>query len=120
MAFNYTALAASATSLIRRAGAPVAFTRKGDSTYDTEAGDSESTPQKSNGVAVRIEYTLQERQNSAILETDVRLLAAAEGLPQPQPGDEAVFDGDTYSVVDCRPIKPATIVIVYDIQARKI
>lgn len=117
--FDYDEIASTAQELIEEFGAPVILRRLADAEYDTTTGVVEGTDRRWSGVAVRIEYSLRDVDGEAIQMNDFRMLIGATSMEQPRPGDRLLFAGDWVNVVNCKPTKPATIAVCYDVHARK-
>jgi hypothetical protein len=68
---------------------------------------------------VVLAYTNNDLKNSLILATDKRVYMSTSGLTiVPAVADSIVVDGQTLNVIDVKPLRPAGVTILYDIQAR--
>lgn len=116
---NYERLAKSTAATLARFGAPAVLERVVVGEYDTTQGapDEDST-QLYNTVAVRTAYKQSEVDGTSVLATDVKLLISPTIATPPQTGDVIVLDGERYTVVSVRAEKPASILLLYTVQAR--
>jgi hypothetical protein len=114
---GYAETAANASATIKRKGVPIKLTRAaGD--YNPATSEVESSPRSFNGFAVRTDEVLKEFEG-LVEAGDAGFLFAVDGIPQPKPGDRFEFDKEYWRVQECKPVKPATVAIVYQVQARK-
>ncbi|MDY8108261.1 hypothetical protein U0C82_03740 [Fulvimarina sp. 2208YS6-2-32] len=86
--------------------------------YDPDGAGT--TPDPLTAKMVRVEYTLGERENSLISNRDCKILVAAKGLDhQPNGSDRISFGGETYEVVNSKPLAPdGATNILFEVQAR--
>lgn len=116
---DYAALAARSAALIAANGAPCQLRRAVAGEYDPGVGEVDDKGTKVfNTKAVRGEFKRSDIDGTEILATDVRLYVAPDLATTPAPGDQIVFDGAQYTVVNSRPLKPATVVLLHDVQCR--
>lgn len=118
MTFDYLNFAAVASRQIDDKGRSVGVTYKTDGTYnaasDTLSGDTTST------VTVRclfIEYQQTQIDGSAIRDGDKMVLIAALGNTKPRTGD-IIDDGQKYTVINVKEVKPGDTVVLYKVQVR--
>lgn len=108
MAFNYPRALQTAQRLIKNFGGPgqlVKMASSGQPTYPC--------------TLVVIDYTLRERENESIQQTDRRALVSPEGLTvNVEEGDILVVDGQEMRVISSSPLKPASVLIMWEAQVR--
>lgn len=116
---DYSAQATRVAAQIEKYGAPAQLQRAAAGDYDTKTGEvDDNGTQVFNTTAVRDAFKRSDIDGTSVLATDVRLYLSPSLATEPKPGDVIVFDGETYSVVNVRPTKPGTVVLLYDVQCR--
>ncbi|WP_275150687.1 hypothetical protein [Citrobacter koseri] len=117
MAINYLRMQRTATRLLTENGAEYSVTRT-------------TPPQMVNGieipgsklvfaaVGVKAEYTPHEIDGTVILTGDIRLTFKAE--PEIKAGDVVDIDSAKWRVIQPNPVKPATLVLCYRAQLRRV
>jgi hypothetical protein len=116
---DYNAMAKRADKTLAKFGAPAVLERalKGD--YDPTVGaPDDAGTQVYNTTALRGAYRVSEIDGTKIKAGDVRLYVSPLLAVEPRPGDVIAFDGAEYVVVNSNPVKPATVVVCHDVQAR--
>jgi hypothetical protein len=118
--FDYTKSLATADRLLAKFGQAVALRRV---TLSGPSWDPVSTPADYVTVAAVIDYTAQQRQDASILVSDRRVLVSAGpltalGVAAIIPGDTLVIGGVEVPVVISKPVNPAGVVVLYDVQCR--
>jgi hypothetical protein len=117
--FDYSEIAAVAEEMIAEFGALIVLTRDVNAEYNVATAMVEGTERRWTGIAVRVEYALRDIDGDAIQMNDARLLIGVSGMEQPKPGDRVLYAGERLTVINCKPIKPATVAVAYDVQARR-
>lgn len=116
---DYVRLAATAQRLITKAGIPITLGRKSAGDYNPAEGEVLDPAVKSAaGVAMRDQFRLAETDGERIRTGDVSLYVSISGVA-PAPGDSITMLGESWLVVDCKPLQPGAIVLLYEVQARK-
>lgn len=120
MAFDFAEMQATADDLIGEFGMPGAIRRStttGGGPYDPDGGTITVTDHPC--MLVVDEYGLRERESSLIEANDRKVLVAVGGLTvEPQEEDQIVIGGAVFEIVSVKPIAPAGVVVLYEIQAR--
>lgn len=112
-------LRARAAAQIQANGSPFQLTRT-PKTYSTSTSEAASgTPQVWNSYAADWEFSRLNAEAAMIRHDDVRLIAAAQDLTDPEPDDTATYSSVTYRVVTARPIRKAGVSIAYDVHLTK-
>lgn len=120
---DYDQIARDTHEDIRENGASFTLEQVVTSDYDTESSAVESGARAFKGFAVRHDNVLREISGE-IIEGDIGLLASVftetmDPMPQPKIGSRVLFDGSWWRIVTCTPLKPATVAVLYQVQARK-
>lgn len=117
---DYAEIAATATEMLTEYGVTATLTKPPRPDYNPATSDVEGGLSNDfEGPAVRDDYNVREIDGSRILRGDARIYLSVDGIPQPAPGDLLAFAGETFRVVDCTPIKPADVAVLYELQVRK-
>jgi hypothetical protein len=121
---DYAAIALRTTQTIRKSGARIDLIKPGTPSYDVATSTNLAEPAKSEGHAVRSEYSTREINGTSIRSGDAHFLMAVHDIndrpmPRPVEGDALVFAGETLRVVKSTPVAPAGIAVTWDTQARQ-
>jgi hypothetical protein len=121
---DYAQAARDVTQTIREEGARIDLTRPGGANYDPATSTNSAEPGKSEGHAVRTEYSTREIDGTSIKSGDVRFLVAVHDvrdrpMPRPQEGEMLTFSGEIWRVVESMPVSPAGVPVMWKTQARK-
>lgn len=120
---EYMEMARETHEDLRESGAPCALDQTVSADYNTTSGEVEAGKRKFNGYAVRHDHVLREIAGE-IVEGDIGLLMSVftengDPMPEPKVGNIVLFDGSRWRVQVCSPLKPATVAVLYQVQARK-
>lgn len=116
MAINYLRMRATATRLLTENGMTYQLTRGGSTTRD-QFGKEVTTPVTTATVTgVITEYSSREIDGSLIATGDKKLAATFE--TEVRIDDRIEIDGKKWRVVEPNPVKPADVLISYNIQLR--
>lgn len=63
------------------------------------------------------EFTNDEIDGTTILATDKKVLVSATGM-EPKPGDMLTISGAKHQVINSKPLAPAGVAVMYEVQAR--
>jgi hypothetical protein len=121
---DYAQAARDTTQTIRTEGARLTLTRPGAASYDPATSTNSAEPSKSEGHAVRSEYSTREIDGTSIKSGDVRLLVAVHDIndrpmPRPEEGHTITFAGETLRVVESKGVAPAGVPVLWKTQARR-
>jgi hypothetical protein len=120
---NYARIAANAAKTIKANGVAIVLTKATPDDYDPATGTRDDLGSTDfTGAAVRDTYSAKEIDGTRIREGDARLyLALDDPTAAPEIGDALTIDGETGWAIagPVTRIQPGSVVIVYDIQARK-
>lgn len=117
----YDELAAGAIEMLNEAGQPVTLLKPGDTTHDVDAGVPVVVPgSEYHGWGVEDQYESGVIDGTLILATDRRFYISPDLGTIPENGDVLVLDdsGESLRVLRSKPIKPAGIVVLHDVQIR--
>ena len=116
----YDELAQAAVDLLDELGQIVLLTRaRAGGGYDPDAGTVEEGGEQvwsANGV--EFEYSQREVDGSLIQSGDRRVLIAPDLGTVPQSGDVITLGATRLEVVESRPLQPAGVVVLHEVQAR--
>lgn len=117
-AFDYASLRDNtATRLIKKFGRRHTFTRVSYGAYDPATGTSAETESAFTAYAVKDDFSAFERNDSSIQIDDIKLIAEASGAFEVD--DLIDIESQDYRIVRVNPIKPADVVVAYELQVRK-
>jgi hypothetical protein len=115
---NYENLLLTADSLLAEFGQPVTITSKSTGQYNADTGAYSETEVTVSTVAVVDTFTDNEKSSGSIKFSDRKLLVSPVGVSAILPNDTITVGTDKFSVIDVKIIKPAAIVILYEVQVR--
>jgi hypothetical protein len=116
----YDELAQAAVDLLNELGQIVLLTRPGEAGgYDPDSGIvEEGGEQVWSAYGVEFEYSQREVDGSLIQSGDRRVLIAPSLGTTPQSGDVITLGATRLEVVESRPLQPAGVVVLHEVQAR--
>lgn len=118
MAFDYAKPAATAQRLLERFGSALMLTRSTPAAYNPATGTATSTSADHAGFGVRLDYEQREIDGTNIRRGDARIYVAPDLAVTPQTGDSITMGADVWQVVASRPLAPAGVVVIHDVQVR--
>jgi hypothetical protein len=123
MSFDYAATAAEAADLLGEYGQSVTLTRKTPGAYDPETGAVSASGATHTGMGCAFEYAQRDIDGTEIKRGDQRLYLSPKqtdgsAMPTPQTGDTVTIGSLIYAVMASRPLAPAGIVVLHDVQLR--
>ena len=119
---SYTEDIDSAYETIKEDGAEITITQTAfnGSNYDPETDSDGGTPATDDTYAVKLNYKMEQIDNTNIIMGDVLFLIPAKNLTLIiKPGDLLTFVSEDYRVINSLPLEPDGIPILYKVQARK-
>ena len=116
MSFNYPATAATATRLLERFGAPATLKRQSGTAYDPATGTSTQTYTSYATTAAVFAYDQKYIDGTLIQQGDQ--LAYCAPAVTPEQGDRFTWHGRDYAVVAVKPVAPAGVPVLYEVQLR--
>lgn len=121
MAFNYPKTAATATALLAKFGQAVSVAR-GSGAYDPNTGTiTGSVTQTAVGVGVALDYKQGEIDGTLVMAGDRRILIAPRLSITPTTGDTVTLAGGSIlRVMASKPLSPAGVVVLHEVQCRGI
>lgn len=115
-AFDYARSVATATRLIARFGTSGTIRR---TTNTGDAWNPTQTTKDHDCTLVVTNYSVSQIDGTLIQKNDRRVFVSTDGLTiTPTPDDLIIVDGVTLAIINVLPVKPAAIVVMYEIQAR--
>lgn len=118
MAFNYSATAATADRLLKRFGASAQVTRNTPGAYDPATGSAPITTTAQPVTAAVFDYDHSYIDGTRIQQGDRRAFVSAVGVWAPKQGDVLAWDGSDLTVITSKPLKPAGLSVLYELQVR--
>lgn len=115
---DYAAKAVSASKMIRAKGQAMQIE------YGSVSGYGGGTPDVAGSATKRpwgvvIEYSNRDLNGTQILAGDKRvILEAMSGMPAPQTKDNLIIGGVSHAIVNVKPLSPAGVVVIYELQVR--
>ncbi|MBT2333621.1 hypothetical protein J7E49_06850 [Variovorax paradoxus] len=118
MAF-YDELAAVADELLTEFGAPAVLTRVTPGAYDpTTGGTTGDVTTTWTGTGAKFGYEQDAIDGTLIRQGDQRVYLSTSGIVNPQTGDTLTIGGIVYNVVASRPLQPALVSVLFEVQVR--
>lgn len=118
MAFDYISTALDASALLAEFGAPVTLTRITTGVYDPATGTVVNSGATYTAPGVKLNYEQRAIDGTNILQGDQRVYLDPLIAVAPQAGDTMTVGTEVFTVVASRPLAPAGIVVLHDIQIR--
>lgn len=114
--FDYPATAATATRLLVRFGAAATVRRVTGSAYDPATGTTTPTYTDNATTAAVFAYDQKYIDGSLILQGDQLAYCAPGTLPSQ--GDKFTWQSVDYTVIAVKPVSPAGVPVLYEVQIR--
>lgn len=124
MSTFYGRAAATALRLIQDKGKTLTLSKPSTGAYSPFAGEYGTTTAGATGTAKGVILPVNEVTDNALMADLVagklrKIILAAEGSPfEPEAGDDIQDGSDTYEVLGCTPLKPASTHILYNLLVR--
>lgn len=118
MSFDYAATAIDASALLAEFGAPVTLTRVTPGAYNPETGTVTNTGATYTAPGVKLNYEQRAIDGTNILQGDQRVYLDPLIAVTPQAGDTMTVGTEVFTVVKSRPLAPAGICVLHDVQIR--
>lgn len=119
MSTFYVEAAAVASELLAEYGGPAVLTRTTAGDYDPETGSTiGETVSTWNGTGARFDYSQNSIDGSLIRQGDQRVYLSVSGVVNPQTGDTLTMGGKVFTVIESRPLQPALVAVLYEVQVR--
>lgn len=116
MSFNYPGTAATATRLLQRFGAAATLKRQTAGAYNPATGTSTPTVASLATTAAVFAYAQKYVDGTLIREGDQQAFCAP--AVEPAVGDVLTWQGSDYQVVMVRPVSPAGVPVLFEVQIR--
>lgn len=117
---NYQDLLITANDLISEFGQSITITSKSTGVYDPETGGYSETESTVTTVGVVDSFSDSEKSSGSVKFSDRKLLISPVGVTAILPNDVITIGTDKFLVIDVSIIKPAAVVILYEVQVRGI
>lgn len=116
---NYTKTAASVKKQLAKAGQTMTLARTVPGAYDTETGTVGSTVTSFTGPGIALAYSRRDIDGTLIQQADQRAYLDPLIGATPQTGDTLTIGAEVFRVIASRPLAPAGITVLHDVQCRK-
>lgn len=118
MSFDYISTAHDAAELLAEFGAPVTLTRITPGVYDPATGTVVNSGATYTATGVKLNYEQRAIDGTNILLGDQRVYLDPLIAAAPQAGDTLTIGTEVFTVVASRPLSPAGVVVLHDVQVR--
>lgn len=118
MSFDYAETAATAAELLADFGALVMLTRITTGAYDPDSATVVNTEVTHTANGVKLDYEQRYIDGAIILQGDQRVYIDPLIAQAPQAGDTLTIGAEVFTVVRSRPLAPAGVVVLHDVQVR--
>jgi hypothetical protein len=115
----YSDLAADANALIVEFGASASLARVTPGAYDPATGTTTPTETVQPVRAVVFDYDRAVIDGTLILQGDKQVYMSAVGVTPPTAGDILTWQGAPYNVIAVKPLAPAGVDTLHELQIRK-
>jgi hypothetical protein len=117
VSFDYLDVAQTASELLRDSGSLVTLTRV-TGTYNPDTGVVGSTGATFAASGVRLDYSQRDIDGTLVKRGDQRVYIDPFLATTPQTGDTITIGSEVFTVVNSRPLAPAGVVVLHDVQVR--
>jgi hypothetical protein len=116
---NYNSLKGTARSLLAKFGQPMTLVKTTGSSYDATTGANTLTTSSTTDLGVILRYgdALNSAPDSLIKQDDQQIFIQMSVAPSVT--DKITVAGVNYDIVSVKPIEPAGINVLYELQVRK-
>lgn len=119
MIFDYASVAAAAAETLAEFGATAILKTSVTGARDPNTGIIPTVVTSNNVTVVVFAYPEKLINGKTILQGDQQVYMSAVGLTMPKAGDVLTWQGADYQVITVKPIAPAGIAVLVEVQARK-
>lgn len=111
--------AANASAIIKSYGAAATLTRVEESAYDANTGELLVTTTTTQSIyAVVFDYDAKYIDGTHVLRGDKQAYIGGAGVTAPRAGDVLTWGEVDYAVIACKPLQPALVAVLYELQVR--
>ena|SRR3990172_3335408 len=114
----YSELAATADQLIEEFGADATLKRVTAGTYSADTGGAAPTESSSPVMCVVFDFANKDIDGTLVISGDKDCYMRVKGGVAPRTGDVLVWDGMDYRVVGFKPLAPALVAVLWQLQLR--
>jgi len=118
---DYNSAAEEATRAIINAGTTLTIKRETAGTTDPITGlTTGGTVVSHSAIGVKLRYKNTDIDGTLVRSGDLRILLSVAGLTvTPESTDTITVSGVDWKIIDVKPLEPAEIVVLYELQIRK-
>ncbi|MDN8612795.1 hypothetical protein [Variovorax ginsengisoli] len=115
----YDEMAAVADEILKEFGGPAVLSRVTPAAYDPTTGTTTGeTTTTWPATGAKFDYEQNDIDGTKIRQGDQRVYLSTIGVVNPQTGDTLTIAGTAYNVVASRPLQPALVAVLFDVQVR--
>lgn len=114
----YPGLRTIATNLLTNKGQLVTFSHDEEVSYNGGTGERVKTTTTFTGNGVALNYNKSEIDGELVQMNDIKFIMEAT-TTAPVIGDTTTIDGEIYRAMAVKPLSPAGVVVIYQVQLRK-
>lgn len=119
MSFDYSGVAAVAAETLAEFGATATLKTSVTGARDPSTGIIPTVVTTKDVTAVVFAYSEKLINGKTILQGDQQVYLSAVGLTMPKAGDVLTWRGTDYQVITVKPIAPAGVSVLVEVQVRK-
>lgn len=119
MSFDYTETAEAAAEALAEFGALVTLTRITQGAYDPSTGAATQSEVSHVANGIKLDYEQRHIDGAIILQGDQRVYLDPLITEAPQAGDTLTIGAEVFRVIRSRPLAPAGVVVLHDVQVRR-
>jgi hypothetical protein len=115
----YSEMAATALELLTEFGMSVTLNRVTPGAYNPATGTSAPSSAAHAGIGAKFDYDQDEIDGTKIRTGDQRVYIAPSRAVTPRTADTLTIGSELWQVVASRPLAPAGVVVLHDVQVRR-
>lgn len=118
MTFDYDRIAATATRMLTRYGRAVTLRSSGGDTYDPATATREVYQTEYATIGLMLDYQQSDIDGTLIQVGDQKVYMEPSVEVAPKTGDEILINDVVFKVIKSRPVSPAGVVVLHELQVR--
>lgn len=117
--YDYGPIQATAKRLIDRFGRDMTLRARSHGTYNPATATVTRTQTDYPAIGYLDQYAQEDIDGTLIQVGDQRVIMSPTVPVEPKTGDALVIDSDEWEIVRSQPLKPATTLLLYELQVRR-